>query len=181
MDNFTKDTNQILAKVGPLIIVIVVFITLLGGLLSLILADIYLGYIVADFYVGGSKAAAWFISFATTGVLAGITGLAIRYWQSENMDLKSQLKIFITSLVAIGIIVLDAYLDGQAAEILKFGHPLVNIDQNQRLFRHLIRGLSVAGEVIGVSAILLFPFLEKTFQDILPNFSSQKSVPSSDF
>jgi len=163
----TKRNSTLLARMfdlGPYILAVFSFLVAVSALVSLIGIDVLAGQVSVEHM--SNNQVGWFTSLATTGLIMALMGTVL-YGVKEQWNGGILIAVCVVALIPISI---DVYFDYLAPDILRFGSfvdlavTLTGAEQMPHLlFRILIAGISLIGEPLAATSIIIFPVLRELF------------------
>jgi signal transduction histidine kinase len=161
-------TLEKVANFAPYLIVgITLFITV-SALISLILADVITGQVTGE-HISTNTWFGLFVSLATTGMLTACGALLFNFWGHRNY-----IGFAVVLFVFIALQGADVYFDAISVDIMRFQKIIFTAEMADKpeamahnVYRFLVGGVSLVGEPLAVSSLVLFPVLKKFISSAL--------------
>ena len=176
----TKIFNGMLDS-GKYLVVFILNLVVLASVISLALVDVYTGEVTID-HMSSQWIFALAVSLSTTAVLTVLIGGTIHAFQNK-VDWRILAALGTACAVALYY---DTWFDAMSTDIMRFG-AIVDINvmglsaaeiKGHQMFRTLIAILSLIGEPLSASAIVIFPLLKKLLFGASVKNTSQSYSPT---
>jgi len=174
LEEGSKNLFDKLLAGGPYFITLFIFGLNITSLVALLFVDIWTGQITSN-HIITDPVFAWFVSFATTGLLTVAVAVVMQIFRK-----KWSLYIAVPAAVAVVFLLMfDIFFDGMSVDIKRFGAIVVVSEVlsapeafAHNMFRVLVAGLSLVGEPLAASAIIIFPLLKELLDNLVDNSSA---------
>lgn len=154
-----------LFNTGPYILALFSFSIAVSALISLIGFDVVAGQVSIQHM--SNPTVGWFASLATTGLQMALFG-SVMYGIREQWGWGTIVALIGIALIPAGI---DIYFDYLAPDVIRFGmfielSTTLSLPEQfpHLLFRCLSAGISLVGEPLAATSIIIFPVLRELFQ-----------------